>query len=80
MSKTAFFIINADTNVLTPIGVGPVNNSDYKRELVSLASSVAASKGQTLNIATPILSVGDLYSLKAQIVEALDNLPNEELL
>jgi hypothetical protein len=75
---TAFYGIENETGKLVRLGVGE-NTVAKSNELSDLYESVALSLGHKVSINGPILTIEDLYRLKAEMTEALDNLPLAEM-
>jgi hypothetical protein len=75
---TTLYAIENETGKLVQLGVGE-NTVANANSLADLYESVALSLGRTVTIGGPILTIEDLYRLKAEITEALDNLPLTEM-
>lgn len=75
---TAFYAIDNVTGKLVQLGVGE-NTVAKGNELADLYESVALSLGNKVELNGPILTIEDLYRLKAEMAETLDNLPLAEM-
>ena len=76
MKNTAHFGVTPD-GTLIPLGVG-VNTKAVANLLADNVESIGAQTANPINIVA-LLDIDDLYKLKAQIGDLLNNLPNEQL-
>jgi hypothetical protein len=76
---TTFYAIENETGKLVQLGAGEATDLDKANLLADLYESVALSLGNKVTLGGPIFTIEDLYRLKAEMAEALDNLPVAEM-